>query len=277
MTGVRRGFEIIAIAWLLIAVASCGGSDDSSDGATATTSAQGATTARESGSGGAATGGDYDFPDYFPSDFYLPEGITIEGIHQDPATGAISLTGTFEEGDIATIQADAVAGLEAAGYELLTNDDIAAFVRNGVGRVRVRTSEFLGKLTLSVDIDAWTDEQLDELRALFEEEVIVAGQASAQVGDETLQAVGECNLMGTSRGFYAEDVSITIQIDETQDPAFVYADVTMEDGRVFTLDTTAGPPYESSPEKLSVSGEAVELFNEEAGTIAFTVTATCES
>jgi hypothetical protein len=264
-----RGIKILASVGVLLMLASCGGSDDGDTAAVTPTT----------GSDGGAEvliGGDLELPDYFPADFYLPDGLTIKSVTRDPASGAISLLGTFESGDAAAIQQDVVAGLQAAGYELLSNDEIAAFVRNGVGRVRVHTSVFLDELTLSVDIDAWTDEQIDELRALFAEEVVVSGSATAEVGGDNLEAEGECTLKGPNRSFYATDVSITIQIDETQDPAYVYADVTLPDGRVFTLDATADAPYESSPQQLSVSGHAVEFNNEGAGSLPFAVTATCE-
>ena len=216
-----------------------------------------------------------DIPDYFPSDFYLPAGMTVKGVSR--AGEAISLTGTFESGDIAAIQADMVAGLQAAGYELLTNDEIAAFVKNGVGRVRVRTSEFLGELTVSVDIDTWSDQQIDELRALFVEAVTVPGRATATVGDLTLESEGECTLQGANRSFFASDGSMTLQIDETQDPNSVYADVLTPDGIVFSTERGVEVAHESTPEQISASGDMVELYNESAGTMSFSITATCDS
>lgn len=259
----------MAAVGLIFVVASCGGSDDGGSAAATTT------TTENRADADVAAGGDQELPDFFPADFYLPDGIRIRGVTQDPTSGAISLTGTFESGDAAAIQQDVVAGLQAAGYELLANDDIAAFVRNGVGRVRVHTSEFLGELTLSVDIDAWTDEQLDELRALFTEDVVVDGSATAEVGGESLEAEGECTLRGENRSFYATDVSITLEIDETQDPPYVYADVTFPDGRIFILDTTADAAYESTPQTLSAGGQMVEFGNDDAGPVPFTVTASC--
>jgi hypothetical protein len=264
----RYRIQPVAAVALLLVLAACGGSDENSSGEVSNT--------RGGDDGEFLVGGDLDLPDYFPSDFYLPAGLTIKSASQNPSSEVISLSGTFESGDAAAIQADMVAGLQAAGYELLTNDDIAAFVRNGVGRVRVRTSEFLGELTLSVDIDTWTDEQLDELRDLFAEEVVVAGRATAEFGDESLEAEGECTLRGSSRFFYADDVSITLQIDESQDPVSVYADVTMPDGRVFAIDATADSEYDSTPERLSASGQMTELYNEAAGTLPFAITATCD-
>ena len=188
----------------------------------------------------------------------------------------MALSGTFEEGDPAAIQADVISGMQAAGYEYLPTDgDIAVFIKNGVGRVRVRASELLGDLTLSIDIDSWTDTQLDELRALNAEEVIVPGSATAEVGGETFEADGECTLKGPNRSFFADDVSITLQIDETQDPAFVYADVTTADGRVYLTEFDAQLDFASSTTQLSASGDMVEYYNEGAGTLPFSVSVTC--
>lgn len=237
-----------------------------------------------SGSTGGETSGDDDgvevaigggLPDDFPSDFYLPDGMTIGTVSS--VGDAISLTGTFERGDVDAIQRDMVAGLEAADYELLTNDDTAVFVKNGVGRVRVRTSEFLDELTVSVDIDAWSDEQLDELRALFAEEVVVSGRATAEVDGMTYVAEGECQLMGESRWFLAGDATITIQIDERSDPPQVYADVTTPDGVVFATEPGADLTYESSDTELTARGEMVEFNDESAGAVGFSIAATCDT
>lgn len=250
---------------VVLLAASCGGGseDDTSDGAA------------QSGADGGELSLGSEIPDYFPSDFYLPAEMTVTGVSR--AGEAISLTGTFESGDIESIQADMVAGLQAAGYELLSNEDLAAFVKNGVGRVRVRTSEFLGELTVSVDIDTWSDAQLDELRALFVEAVTVPGRATAQVGDITLESEGECTLEGANRSFFASDVSITLQIDETRDPTYVYADVTTAEGIVWSTEPDAELEYESTPDRLTAGGEMVELYNEAAGAVGFTINATCDS
>jgi hypothetical protein len=263
----------VVVVLLVVVVAGCGdgsGGDEVGDGVSGTEATSGGD------SGGLVAGG--EIPDFFPSDISLPEGLSVGAVTRDPTTGNMALSGTFEDGDVDSIRADMIAGLEAAGYENLpTSEDIAVFIKNGVGRVRVRVSEFLGELTLSIDIDNWTNEQLDELRALSAEEVVVSGRATAEVGDETLEAEGECTLKGTNRSFLAGDISITLQIDETQDPVYVYADVTRPDGRVFATEFGAELDYDSSPEQLSASGEMVEFNNEGAGTVPFTVTASCDT
>lgn len=276
---VRRGPERVLVVGMLVVAAACGGGSDNSDG----DDSGGFGLDRddggddtENGDGGGDISIGSDLPDYFPSDFYLPDDLTVGGVSR--AGDAISLTGTFEDrdvGDIEAIEADMVAGLEAAGYELLSNEDFPVFVKNGVGRVRVRASEFLDELTLSVDIDIWTDEQIDELRALFAEEVVVSGRATVDVDGVTHDAEGECQLSGASRWFFAEDGSITIQIDEQSDPPYVYADVVTADGVVFSTEPDADLDYESSDSELSASGDMVELYNDDAGPVTFSATATC--
>jgi hypothetical protein len=280
----RAGRAVVAPSLVLAALllpACGGGSDEGADDVG---------TAAAADDGGSDDGGPDDgnpddgggdlslgekIPDYFPSDFYLPAGMTVRGVSR--SGDMITLTGTFESGDVDAIQADMVAGLEAAGYELLSADETAAFVKNGVGRVRVRTSTFLDELTVSVDIDSWTDAQLDELRALFAEERTVTGRAVAEVGGDRYEAEGECLLKGPNRSFYANDVSITLQIDETQDPTLVYADVTTPDGTVLSTEYGADLPYESSDAQISASGEMVTLYDEAAGSVSFTITATCDA
>lgn len=269
----KHSRRMLLMIMLLLVAAACGGGDSddgSGDDAPATTAASNG----DSDEGVLTIGGDLDIPDYLPADFYLPEGITIKS--STDSADAMSLTGTFEDGDLPAILDDAVAGLQAADYELLSYEgDIAAFVKNGVGRVRVRTSEFLGELTLNVDIDKWTNAQLDELRALFVEETTVTGSATANFGGESLSAAGECILQGESRMFFADDVSITIQIDETRDPVYVYADITTPEGTVWTLDESVTPTYESSPQRLVASGEVYD-YTGDAANVDFTVEASCD-
>jgi hypothetical protein len=276
MRALRRRAAILAIWPLLIVTACAGGSDDDAGGPAAEPTAGESLVEDAAGStsddGQIELGG--DIPDYFPSDFYLPEDMTVRSVSR--GGGMIALTGTFDEGDVDEIQTDMVAGLEAAGYELLSNDDLAAFAKNGVGRVRVRTSLFLDELTVQVDIDEWTDEQLDELRALFADEVVVPGRATAVVDGVTFEAEGECSLSGPNRAFYANDVSITVQIDESQDPTLVYADVTGAEGVVYLTEFGADNDYDATDSELSVSGDMVEFNNEAAGPLTFTVTATCD-
>lgn len=264
-----RGLGGVALVVLLVASACGGGSSGDGTGADGPVLA---TPTADGDDGGISIGS--ELPDYFPSDFYLPDEMTVEGVSR--VGDAISMTGTFESGDIAAIQADMVAGLQAAGYELLSNDDIAVFVKNGVGRVRVRTSEFLDALTVSVDIDAWTDAQLDELRDLNAEEITVSGRATAVVGGDTYEAEGQCLVQGSNRSFYASDVSITLQVDETQDPTYVYGDVTTPDGIVYTTEFGAETSYDAEPDQFSARGTMVEYNNEDAGSLSFSITATCD-
>lgn len=245
----------------VLAIAGCGGSDVGGDPGSG-----------DSGSGGDFSVGD-EIPDYVPDDLYLPDGMTIEGVSR--VGEMISIVGSFESGDVETIHNDMVAGMEAAGYELLSNEDLAAFVKNGVGRVRVRTAEFLDELTVTIDIDTWSDEQLDELRELFAEEIVVPGRASAQIDDESFEAVGECTLQGRRRAFYAEDGSISIQIDETIDPPLVSADVTTPDGRVYYTETGVEFAFGSAPDALTASGEMLDYAG--GPDVVFVVEATCES
>ena len=255
-----RVHRLIAAGMMLL-VAACGGGDAGTD------------TRAPEGETDLVIGS--DVPDFFPQDFPIPDEMKISGATNNDA--AISLSGTFESGDPAAIQSEVVEGLQAAGYELLLDGDTAVLVKNGVGRVRIRTRDFLGELTMTVDIDKWTDAQLDELRAPFAEEVTVSGRATADFGGETQEASGECILKGQSRSFFAEDGSITIQIDETRDPTYVFADVTTEDGRVFYTENEGDFSYQASNESFSASGDMIAYNDEAGGTVTFNVVATCDT
>ena len=77
-------------------------------------------------------------PRLLPRPTLSARGMTVKGVSRSGE--AISLTGTFESGYIDAIQADMVAGLQAAGYKWLTATDAIAGVREERCRpVRVRS------------------------------------------------------------------------------------------------------------------------------------------
>lgn len=261
---------LVVLTAILAALTACGGSDSDDGGGGSDTTVGGG------GGGDIVIGGDLELPDDFPSDFYVPDSVTITSFTGSKDAPSMSLGGTYE-GDAAAVVADMVSGLQAAGYELLSQDeDITVFIRDGLGRIRIRAREFLGEPTLTVDVDNWTDAQIAELRALFAEEIITSGSATATYGGETISANGECRSQGDSRWFFAEDISISLQLDANL-PGGVYADVTTADGAVYTIDNTASSRTEVSATGFSASGKMVELYNEDAGTIDFTIEATCNA
>lgn len=259
----RRRVSIVTVFVLAIASA-CGGSGDG----------DGAPFGPDARSDASSLGG-RDVPDGLPSDFYLPADM-VPGRFTTSGDGRTSFTGTMETGDVDSVQADMVAGLLDADYELLVNDDIALFVKNGVGQVRVRTSDFLDNVIVSIDIDEYSDEELDELRSLLSDPVVVAATATAEVGGTTHSVTGECRLQGANRIFSSVDGSLTVQIDETLDPPRTYADVATSDGLVFWTEFGADLDYSGSDQELRLSGEMVESSAPDGDSFAFTATATCQ-
>lgn len=263
---VHRRTSIVTAAVILLAGA-CGGSGDDDGGGPGFDLG---------GDGGGGAGGDIevgDADDVLPPDFYLPDGI-VPGMATS-SDAAISFSGIMNSGTIDEIEADMVAGLLDAGYELLSNEEIPVFAKNGVGRVRVRVREFLDEITVSVDIDRWSDEQLDEMRALLADPVTVPGQAVTDVDGVTYTASGECRLQGNSRLFTSDDGSLTVQIDANQDPPRAYADVTTPDGVIYMTENEADLDHSGSDDELVVSGDMIIYQDEAAGPVAFTATATC--
>ena len=125
----------------------------------------------DAGETGFLIGGDLDLPPWFAPDFYIPDDLSITQVSNDGQR--MTPFGEYEVGDPATLQQEMIDNLEANGYEFLTDSGgLAVFIRDGLGRVRLKvtdqeTPEGL-RPALDVDIDLWTDEQIAELRALFE-------------------------------------------------------------------------------------------------------------
>ncbi len=206
-------------------------------------------------------GGDLDLPEWFPPGFDFTNDLAITSVAGGDV--AMSLSGE-SEADVETAHAGAVEGLIDSGYELLSNEDnFAVFIRDGVGRVRVRTSPtFDGSATeVSVDIDLWTDEQIEELRILSSPEVTTRGSATAELDGEVFMADGECIIQGRNRLFIADDISISASVDEFADPPNVYADVTTEDGVVYYMNVDSERSYDigsaTPPVEFTVTGVVI--------------------
>jgi hypothetical protein len=182
----------------------------------------------------------------------------------------MTLSGVVEGGNAAAIQEAMIADLQASGYEFLTDaEGLAVFIRDGVGRVRVKVADEQtssgSAAKLSVDIDLWNDSQVEELRLLFAEEVVSRGTATAVVDGTTLEAEGECRLKGRNYTFAADDISIFIEMDSSTDPITIYADITTSrDGEsvVYVVDTELEPRAEVTSETAPVSfSAAIKMYD----------------
>lgn len=255
---------------MVLMLAACGGDGEGSDGGAIDVDAP---------DDELLVGGDLELPDWWPPGFEFPPGVEISSVGSLGDT--MNLTADVPSGDYAAAHQQLVETLTANGYELLSDEDLfAVFIRDGVGRVRVRTSEeglFSG---INVDIDLWTDEQIDELRVLTAPEVTTRGSATAELDGDVLMAEGECIVQGRNLRFFADDASITASVDEFAEPANVYADVTTEDGIVYFMDFGAERSYDissaASPVEFTVTG--VVISNDVPGDeFDLAVAVTCES
>lgn len=266
-------------AAVLLVVAACGG--DSEPGAADTDDGGGESVDLDVPDDGEfLVGGDLDLPDWFPPGFEFADDFAITVVFVDDATMGLQAE---TDQPIDGTHASAVDALSNAGYELLTDDgNFAVFIRDGVGRVRVRTSQSLdgSSTSFTVDIDRWTDEQLEELRVLTAPEVTTAGSAVAEVDGQSRQVDGECIIQGRRYLFVADDASMSASVDGFADPPNVYADITTEDGTLYYMDVDADRDYEidsaEPPVSFSVSGDMVEL-NAEGPEFDATVEVTCEA
>lgn len=255
---------IAILAALVLVLAACGQSNGEVDSDGIIDSPGG------DGEGEFVVGGDLDVPDWWPVGFDLPDGLAIRQASHDPAGQKMTLSGVVEGGNAAAIQEAMIADLQASGYEFLTDaEGLAVFIRDGVGRVRVKVADEQtssgSAAKLSVDIDLWNDSQVEELRLLFAEEVVSRGTATAVVDGTTLEAEGECRLKGRNYTFAADDISIFIEMDSSTDPITIYADITTSrDGEsvVYVVDTELEPRAEVTSETAPVSfSAAIKMYD----------------
>ncbi len=192
----------------------------------------------------------------FFADFAFSEDWTLRRVFSNDQQA--SITGrTSDAPDV--VHASVVEQLTAAGYELLSNEDnFAAFIRDGVGRVRVRTSESDSGASVSIDIDRWTDEQIEELRVLTAPEMRSSGVAVVDVDGYVFEVVGECIVQGRNLVFVADDASMSANINEFADPPQAYAEGYDEAGLLYYTAFDPQPDYEihsiTAPVSYTVSG-----------------------
>lgn len=196
-----------------------------------------------------------DLPAFF-ADFAFSEDWTLRQVFSNDQQASISGR-TSDAPDV--VHASVVEQLTAAGYELLSNEDnFAAFIRDGVGRVRVRTSESDSGASVSIDIDRWTDEQIEELRALTAPEVRSPGVATVDVDGYVSEVAGECIVQGRKLIFVADDLSMGANINEFADPPQAYAEGSDEAGSLYSTAFDPQPGYEihsmTAPVSYTVSG-----------------------
>ncbi len=221
-------------------------------------------------------GGDLDLPDWWPPGFEFPDDVEISSVAALADT--LNLTADVTNGDFMGAHRETVDALVANGYELLSDDELfSVLIRDGVGRVRIRTSEVGLFAGINVDIDLWTDDQIDELRVLSAPEVRTRGVATAMVDGQTFEAAGECINQGREHVFVADDFSISASVDGFAEPTYAYADVTTDD-ELYFMDVDADRDYEvvaeSPPVAFTVTGDVVSSTGEE---FELTVEVSCDS
>ncbi len=198
-----------------------------------------------------------DLPAFF-ADFAFSEDWTLRQVFSNDQQASISGR-TSEAPDV--VHASVVEELTAAGYELLSNEaNFAAFIRDGVGRVRVRTSESDSGASVSIDIDRWTDEQIEELRVLSAPEVRSPGVATVDLDGYVSEVAGECIVQGRNLNFVADDASLGANVNEFADPPQAYAEGYDEAGFLYYTAFDPQPDYEihsmTAPVSYTVSGSS---------------------
>lgn len=177
--------------------------------------------------GGSEVGVDLEIPDWFAPGFGFTDSLSIRQVYGDEQQ--LSLYATSDM-DITTVHASAVSGLTEAGYDLMSDqDNFAVFARDGLGRVRVRTSEgSSGGAELSVDIDLWTDEQIEEFRIVTAPPMTTAGTATSILDGTSSEVEGECIVQGRNYLFVALDGSVSASVNEFADPPTIDASLTTD-------------------------------------------------
>lgn len=253
-----RTFILLLI--MAVALVACGGGDSSGDGSVDIVEVP--TDQLDEG----------DLPAFF-ADFAFTEDWTLRQVFSNDQQASIS---GRTSGAPDVVHASVVEQLIAAGYELLSDEDnFAAFIRDGVGRVRVRTSESDSGANVSIDIDRWTDEQIEELRVLTAAEVRSPGVATVDVDGHVTEVAGECIVQGRDLRFVADDASMGASINEFADPPQAYAEGYDEAGLLYYTAFDPQPDYEihsmTAPVSYTVSGPATSSDTDAEPTLSVEV------
>lgn len=242
---------------LVVLLAACGGDDQ--DDVESTSSDSVVEDFEAPSDGGSLVGVDLEIPDWFAPGFGFTDDMSIRQVYGDDQQ--LSLYAT-SDADVATVHTNAVSGLTEAGYDLMSDqENFAVFARDGLGRVRVRTSEgSSGGSEVSVDIDLWTDEQIEEFRILTAPQVTTAGTATSTLDGVSTDVEGECIVQGRNYIFVGSDGLVSASVNEFAEPPTVDASLTADNILYYMpiggdRDYVVDEPV--SPVRFSVSGVTV--------------------
>lgn len=247
--------------------------------------------------GGLVEGIDLPAPEWLPTGFPLPAGVSLRHLNHLYLGDADIVTGFIPDGDVEAIVAFMRTALAEAGYEKLlaaegfvpvANDAFVTLSGGTTARlvsvgaveqdapVRVSEDECPRRpgvlLTLRLEsVDA------EAARARYENSSLTHGTAGAVIAGVDYVAKGECFIHDDTYTFSttADGDLIGLQFDQSGARAVGHANVDVEGEAVFNLDAeTSAPTFLVTTSGFSVAGTFIDGLGD-AGRVDGTVDVTC--
>jgi hypothetical protein len=246
--------------------------------------------------GGVTDGIDLPAPDWLPTGFPLPEGLSIRHINDPPDSGTRVITGFAPGGDLPAIVTALRADVQDDGYEMLLVPD--GFLPRG----HVVFAALAVDLGLVVEADATPEElpvpdtdgecppaagilvgmrftEMDPAaaRALYAGSSLTLGTATATIGGQDFAATGECLIFDGAHSFGSPDDDVAIDL-RVGPEAFGFASVDVVSEAVFALDVApvsgVEPTFGVTADGFFAEGMFIDAFGD-LGIVAGRVDATC--
>lgn len=245
---------------------------------------------------GVTDGLDLPAPDWLPTEFPLPDGLSIRHLNDATDSGTRVMTGFVPGGDLAAIVTALRNDVESDGYEMLLVAD--GFIPRG----HIVFAALAVDLGLVVEADATPEElpvpdtdgacppaagilvgmrftEMDPAaaRALYAGSSLTLGTATATIGGQDFAATGECLIFDGAHSFGSPDDDIAIDL-RVGPEAFGFASVDVVFEAVFALDVApvsgVEPTFGVTADGFFAEGMFIDAFGD-LGIVEGRVDANC--
>lgn len=275
----------LVIGGLVVGLAACGGNDDVGLGDLIDV-AQSAEISDDGSFSANVGGGEVQFgaderPDWLPAWFVLPEGLNVQYAINVPDTGERAIAGWIEggtEADAEAIEAQAVAMMQANGYERLGDSTI--FLRDGEPATEISATSNGESVYYEYKFRFEDETTLRDAYSPIEG----TGTLAAVIGDEEFSFTGECSVRSNSGYFEAAEdtgttVSFNVEVRDGQQDYLLISLLSVDGATLANWNIVQEGNSSGIDPTAAVSGNQVNvtgLFRDfEGGEATGTMTLTC--